>query len=1214
MPFAENLAVGRVCFQSQAQGAVQGELKCVSVENYRSLPALPLDVEFLSDSLQVQGTNEGLVVVDTRAELLYLFSIEVTVQSESCRLRQVDDAEDGEVQQADVGHIECPRKLHWLYTFYHVFEKFPVQGLLNDGERRPVSIAATCPVSMNPALVLENCHDFFSLLMSDLMALNKPLQGLNLTKGLGVHRAALDGIHMKSMSLTTFFQTLITFLPIQICRAEANALRLLQDGMSQQRTDQEDVLLGVLNASVSMFTIFRMEMRLDKEVDGLFAKFQKGMHLVKKESRLFQGCLYMSVKDINLNDGRGVIAEFTSKIQKVVAPNCDRNFINEMYSGKVNINCSPPLGTTGYCTSLGRAKQLVDKIMREQATSPFAYRNGEAFHDCMRLVLAKIAALDWTTLDATSQQLEMKNVHRKVPGILRTGALIPAEWQTKETVPRYLMEPVATRESDVSLLKFDLLAQDHPEWLQQWPLADQLNALDGIEDTEIDFGPSVCSEKNVSSEALDLVLMELFQQYLELTCKGAFERISETDSSHFDIMVSFLVKRRKVKVAIWVKNYLGPDRFLEEWDALEHSHLVPFESLLKRCHQKCSLCHLECMRCAWHSSQEDHDCGMSHVCRGLCEFCMTLDTEVDQLARCSCRAGHEGRCNCGKGDHTCGDDCALVDALNCQVKCELKTGHRGPHRCSVKQHICGLPCSASNCNGQCSARVEEKHRVHKCASNQCHHLCEMEGCSQRCSTANHFHGSKDPNASSDRFVARVKHMCNQRHVCKGICESPGICSTVIRVSSRRFNGSHNHFDYDLKQMVAVRKKCAMVLQPGQVSHYGVHSCGKVASHGCESQCRACKYYCDQALGHTGAHSTSHGNMTTMHFIAPRGTTKNGIAWNRRVYAPGEEGIAEMCGLYCSTGGRGHVHYVECGKQADKCVYSGRDDHRRHCNKSLLTPEPKSELDEVLHAEYWQTIGWEDPCSSARERAEFAKCPMLCNDPEHHGNRKGPSWCDLPAWHHPMVPRDVDDKYRYVDGHRLACSHVSASRIVHHIFVLDCSGSMRGDPWQTLMKAVSEYLKGRLASGYEHDIVSVVSFGDTGRIEYEEVKITSAVSQYVNLRGGGTLYAKGLREAGALLSRTNMNVYRPVLIFFTDGRPADAKQGLKVAKTLRQSYVISGLWSFVVGFGKVSDAGLKELAKALGGKVHKACSVDMIPDTFRSISKSLGACAGLICNN
>ncbi|KAI9920621.1 hypothetical protein PsorP6_000271 [Peronosclerospora sorghi] len=120
----------------------------------------------------------------------------------------------------------------------------------------------------------------------------------------------------------------------------------------------------------------------------------------------------------------------------------------------------------------------------------------------------------------------------------------------------------------------------------------------------------------------------------------------------------------------------------------------------------------------------------------------------------------------------------------------------------------------------------------------------------------------------------------------------------------------------------------------------------------------------------------------MHFVVEK--DKRLVEWKKRKYAPGEKRIAEMCSLYCSM--------VD---EASECVYSGIADQLRHCT-TLLSRKPKFELDEVLHGEYWKTIGWEDPCRSAMEREMFEQYPYLCDAEEHKGVVKRPSGCDFPA--------------------------------------------------------------------------------------------------------------------------------------------------------------------------------------------------------------------------
>ncbi|KAG3175726.1 hypothetical protein C6341_g9324 [Phytophthora cactorum] len=1009
LELADNLAIGVVSRVASDDGAFEGVLKCISRDDNRHLPDLRLGVKFLTDRVNVQCVDDGVLVLDPLAQKVYFFSVRVTVRSDSYRMRQSDNG-GSKASESDSSNADCPRKQHWMYAFYHVFEKFPVRGLLDVGVPSPVSILVACSGVEETNAALENYHDFLSLLMSDLMALNKPLHGLDLTSGLKVQRS-LAGVTMKSKPLKSLFQTLITFLPVQICRAEGNALTVLHDGMDQslepedefqawgaadiaesirfgllspllcawrgrcvvitsmgkqstgksyflnhltgssfaiagnrctdgawmtlrimqdvllvvldfeglgsfERTDQEDVFLSVLNASLSMFTIFRMEMRFDKDIDGLFTKFQKGINLLKNDERLFQGTLYMSVKDVNPNDRHGILSEFQRKFQKLLTVNRDRNFLTEMYSGKLKINCSPPLGTLGYYDSLRHARQLIETLVNDPDLSSRGFKSGSSYHDCIRLVLAKISILDWTAVDESSQRLEMNELHRKLPGAIRTGCLIPAEAQTKnESLPRSLKDPLLHDKSLLCMLGLGQLSRDYPEFSECWAIVNQEVTLDEMDDEDVDFGPSACFQANAGTSSIHFTLQNLFQRYLALTAKGPLEKIMGKDYANFDAIVSFLVCRRKTKVILW------------------------------------------------------------------------------------------------------------------------------------------------------------------------------------------------------------------------------------------------------------------------------------------------------PIGHEGEHSAAHGNMRNMHFVAEDDV----INWEDRKYVPGEKGVAEMCNMHCSSAGRGHVHYSKCDKETSSaCVYTGLQDQRRHCMNELK-PRPEHQVDELLHEKYWKTIGWEDPCRSAVERALFTKCPYLCDTAEHNGEGKSPSYCDLEAWHLPAATPSIAERrgFSYVSGHRFACSHASTTGKVHHVFVLDCSGSMRGDPWEELVSGVRGYLQSRLAAGVKQDIVSVVTFGNQGIIEFEGVPIRTAPNRSIDFHGGGTFYSNGLNQANAIFSRTNLSVYKPVMIFFTDGRPADRKKGPALAVDVRNRFAKFGLRTFVVGYGRASDMGLEDLAEKLGGSVHEALTTADLREAFRSISVSLGARAGLI---
>ncbi|ETK71481.1 hypothetical protein L915_21285 [Phytophthora nicotianae] len=78
-----------------------------------------------------------------------------------------------------------------------------------------------------------------------------------------------------------------------------------------------------------------MESRFDKDIDGLFSRFQKGVQLIKNNPRLFRGLLFMSVIDVNMNDRLGVVNELAAKLNAIFESSREQNFLTEMYAGQV---------------------------------------------------------------------------------------------------------------------------------------------------------------------------------------------------------------------------------------------------------------------------------------------------------------------------------------------------------------------------------------------------------------------------------------------------------------------------------------------------------------------------------------------------------------------------------------------------------------------------------------------------------------------------------------------------------------------------------------------------------------------------------------------------------------------------------------------------------------------------------------------------------------
>lgn len=446
-----------------------GEVVAISSEDHRKIPVkLESDITLLSsEDALAQCVGDMLFVLDPVLDRIQVLRIDATVRSDSYKIQH--SREHGDTGAED--EHGSKNKEHWLWAFYHVYEKFPVQGMIYGHAmgsimEKALRVKLVCPAS-TPSVFEHMCRQYLQNVMSNLQKLNKPLGIMDLARDMSLVLPAvvktagdLESIMLpeefktvRVQSIQSFLQDLITFIPIQICRAEGNTLTVMTDGQNKsqessasddkqmqtfeitrsirfgllspileswrgrcvvitsmgkqstgksyylnhltgssfaisgarctdgawmtvrmlpqdvllvvldfeglgsfERTEQEDVFLSVLNAAISMFTVFRMEMRFDKEVDDIFSKFQKGVQLIKNDPKLFRGKLYMSVKDVNPNDQRDVLNEFVTKFQKLLGEDKDHNFLSDLYSGQLDINCSPPLGSGGYYQSLRHAQ------------------------------------------------------------------------------------------------------------------------------------------------------------------------------------------------------------------------------------------------------------------------------------------------------------------------------------------------------------------------------------------------------------------------------------------------------------------------------------------------------------------------------------------------------------------------------------------------------------------------------------------------------------------------------------------------------------------------------------------------------------------------------------------------------------------------------------------------------------------------------------------
>ncbi len=119
---------------------------------------------------------------------------------------------------------------------------------------------------------------------------------------------------------------------------------------------------------------------------------------------------------------------------------------------------------------------------------------------------------------------------------------------------------------------------------------------------------------------------------------------------------------------------------------------------------------------------------------------------------------------------------------------------------------------------------------------------------------------------------------------------------------------------------------------------------------------------------------------------------------------------------------------------------------------------------------------------------------------------------------------------------------------HTVFIIDESGSMRGDEWTALQSSFSAYLTVLSSNGSSSDIVSVIQFDNTARIVAESLSAHDAAALNLSMNGGGTAFGPALSQTIELLRRDS-STCDIVLVFMTDGQNGDGDAPIGILREL-----------------------------------------------------------------
>ncbi|KAG9398758.1 hypothetical protein AC1031_014074 [Aphanomyces cochlioides] len=1012
-------------------------VETILISDNSMLPEATLNIPLVMEwsRCSVSCVKENLVCFDPKSTRVRMWSLLIATEKVAWQLQESQTA------QSEANRLEA----HPMWSFFHLFEMFPVQSLLAKSTKSAL-VPRRLRLHVSGMAQKATMTNLLASILHKLHGLNNDLTPLNLEDSLQAHSSGIVSWCGSTMTMAPWVLELVGFVPVQICRASDNQLVVLKNGLEGNSLGAvahkaaQSISFGPISSILQRWAgpvVVLTSMGEQSTETSSYLNFLTGSTFIISDARCADG-VWLTVRVMGKSllvvlaiEGLGslessaqedtLLCALSGAVSRLTVyqvrndKDIDALFSNfqqgvsllrgdsRLFQGKLHLNAKD-VNPNDQNDVIHEFQSVLEGFVKENRAKNFvtAMYGGNVEISCC-------PPLGYVGYDeALGESLEFLKSRDIVPYangldfyncltivLLKINLL---DWTYMEDNLK-AQQAIKLHSQIRTALRYGKLAHcglvdgEPEEYIEKWKtLFADTDIMENLpDDAVMDFELDLNLKMEELQQEAKMLLLAFFKTFLEFVDKPR----SPLTEAELDKLWTFLLWRREHRVRLWMSSLPSVGR--EEMDDLD-ACVLKLKQHLRRCIHSCANCKLGCFECFLHDEDFPHDCGTNHKCVNFCAHCAS----VGEKAMCASVAGHSGPCDCGMKEHTCNAPCSVMGVLTCEKTCRLEVGHEEPHSCGVKLHCCGQPCEALECLGLCTLRFESPHDRHECGAKCCQQTCVVPGCGNACAAFNHFH------------PVGADHLCGQPHRCMAECKEEGICE--VKCTRKHLQESEAHFTLHLRQeMSGYKRKCSAVVAADTTSHPGDHRCSS-AIHYCDVRCPCCEYFCDKAYGHTDLHRTSHGILKDTCLMSY--SQEVGIG-EPKYNTAGEQVVAEMCPFFCSKMGRGHVHYMPCEHRASTCIYS-TSDGRKHCTLKL---DPTMPMDEVLHDTYWKTLGWEDPVTSAVKKASFKLCPYTCDASDHSVD--APSYCILDIWHDIVDksdPRGQQANHSVVDGHLFVCKH------------------------------------------------------------------------------------------------------------------------------------------------------------------------------------------------
>eukprot|EP00117_Sycon_ciliatum_P008063 scpid5253/ scgid3630/ len=1155
-----------------------------------SLPSSSIP-SYCLESLQLMsiGSQAYLVALDKRTGTIRLCL--TTIKGTTTSIEKTYEMSDDTVA---VSHAaKSQRSWNYLDYFHYMYEKFSIEDYFKFCRRR-VDICCIVDDDAEDEFNSHVCDEYVDNILEGLdISTRKPRRNFRLSSWYLTFSASLETqLAQTGMSISEWLQRIVCLLPVQIARADANKLSILESGLERDSIvlDQDfPEVYNAINFGLYEDIIKRWPGRvkvmssMGKQSTGKSyllnhaagAMFDISGHRCTKglwmTMRTMEDCLYVildfeglgsvkrtSQEDTLLSVTNAVISGLTvfKTEWAIYKETCE--MLNQFKKGVELMKNHPKLLCGWFYVNVRDVKtadcqevhqefeENFDQIVNEDPLDNFLIRlyksqrvvhtfppiQEPTFYNNIDKIVSYLKSDKTPHLDTGAEFLDMfKQTLAKVHCGVWTDFQDTIIQQKVFHLEQHLETAIANGSIiDENGEKEPLQTDSAMEIPDEPLLPNSASPIDNLPDISISLG---------SDKGFETLIAPLMKEFEHRHGTRSDADDVEDWTNQFQDFLTAICKRREHRIEMWLQSYVGNyvDGRIDELRKTIRERLEKQE--LKLCTTTCKECQLPCLQRHRHDATSGHNCLGDHLCHRVCTFCSCSNGETSRFdihlesKPCVIPAGHRGHHDCSR--HTCGKACDLSKRARCRLYCKKKRAHDGKHDCGEPQHLCNEPCKVAECQNKClipvSSPAPDSHPgQHNCGTNGCLHRCVM--CANPCAS-DHFH-------TPDRGG---HHFCAKEHDCPEPCNVPNTCRTayvnrLIGEGRRRVDSGGKTVSVEEK----VRDRCGIKIPRNRTKHErpNEHRCGaSTTAHTCCAPCPMCHRLCKHPAGHSGRHKTEHGYMWRTVMASATAEFNVGDKKIKR----GESGMDQlMCQVYCEKLGRGHTHLVECGARntASGRCNAGQSEGKRHCADDVkFSDNDTVPKDELMHHAYWEQINFEDP-TSKDDQEDFKKCNYRCASKAHDG--ESPIWCKNQLWHGNPAGDQI------LQGHKFTCKHAP----YHHILLLDTSWSMDAtSPAPTdrslaashptrlgvALQCAIQYLEDRYPRS-NRDIFSIIPFDDEASppIRREgRFTLSTLVEELKKIQTTGlTSFNKAFEGAIETMQRFEHTDHQCIIVFLTDG--------------------------------------------------------------------------------